>query len=65
MDTSLSPVAHNALYPLPLACALDVFARLSCGERLLYMAVSKPWRAALSRGSLWRDVDISITCCER
>ena len=60
----MSPVAHDALYPLPLACALDVFARLSCGERLFCMAVSKPWRAALSRGSLWRDVDISATSGE-
>ena len=64
MDTLFSPVAHDALYPLPLACALDVFARLSCGERLFCMAVSKPWRAALSRGSLWRDVDLSTTSGE-
>ena len=44
---------------LPLCCTLDVFARLSSWERLRVRAVSRAWRATLSNGFLWRDVDLS------
>ena len=44
---------------LPLCCALKIFARLTCWERLRSRAVSRAWRATLSDGLLWRDVDLS------
>lgn len=64
MQNTLSPAAHGVLPPLSLDCVLSVFAFLTCGERLLCMAVSASWRKALSHGSLWRDVDISTSSGE-
>ena len=44
---------------LPLCCTLDIFERLTCWERLRARAVSRAWRATLSNGLLWRDVNLS------
>ena len=44
---------------LPLCCTLNIFARLTCWERLRSRAVSRAWHATLSNGLLWRDVDLS------
>ena len=44
---------------LPLHCVLDVLSRLSPRERLLAMAVSRSWRAAVCSPLLWKDVDLT------
>ena len=45
---------------LPLCCTLDIFARLTCWERLRARAVSPAWGTTLSNGLLWTDVDLSL-----
>ena len=49
---------------LPLGCTLNIFYRLTCGERLLATAVSRPWKAALLSGPLWQRVDLSDKSAE-
>ena len=51
--------AHAALPALPLPCVLDVLSRLPPGERLLCMAVSRAWRAAVCQPSLCASVDLT------
>lgn len=53
--------AHTALPPLPLPCVLDFLSRLEPGERLLCLAVSRAWRAAVC--SLWRSIDLTPEVC--
>ena len=58
---SLSTMAavECAFPSLSLCCTLNIFSRLTCWERLRSHAVSPAWRATLSNGLLWRDVDLS------
>ena len=49
----------DPLRSLPLHCVLDVLSRLSPRERLLSMAVSRSWRAAVCSALLWKDVDLT------
>ena len=49
----------DPLRSLPLHCVLDILSLLSPRERLLSMAVSRPWRAAVCSPCLWESVDLT------
>ena len=52
--------AVECAFPSPPLCfTLDIFARHTCWKRLRARAVSRAWRATLSNGLLWTDVDLS------
>lgn len=53
------------VFGLPQSCVVDIFERLTVGERVVACGVSNTWRASLSLPLLWRTVDLSRSSRER
>lgn len=65
MEHSVRSLPAAGVFGLPPSCVVDIFERLTVGERVVACGVSNTWRALLRLPLLWRTVDLSRSSRER